>query len=442
VSVFNSSGTLLGTASASTYQGTATVSLTGLVAGQTYYLLAAGATTDVFGMGAYKLTAQFGGFTPPPPPAPDRFEVNDTVATATRFGTVSSLSQAGLTLHTSTDVDYFTFTAATKGTFTVSITPSQGGGNLSLAVLNAQQTALASGQSSTGGVTLSLSMATGQQYYLKVSSPTGSLFTYGLSMAKAGAGGGGGGGKHLVWPGVGFLDAQPEGDVFYQNATDDPDYSAPVPHGPVSSPAPPQTSDPALATLVKVSAQPPAATPAFRDGAESLRTLAELLLALGRPASGVLSAATVVPAAFAAGPNQDSSSVVASRLPPPPLPGGSSGSAALAGDQEADALLEGRPAPEADLPVTPFARSAGAEVGLRLLPPAGDPCLADGAWRADPPGPSAPAPGMAAEDSAPASDAVLAAALVVVGGGYTAARRPGRRHLLPARRESPSGSGR
>ena len=62
------------------YGGVATVQLNGLVAGQTYYLRAAGATTDAFGMGAYRLTAQFGGFTPPgigpdgfispPPPMP------------------------------------------------------------------------------------------------------------------------------------------------------------------------------------------------------------------------------------------------------------------------------------------------------------------------------------------------------------------------------------
>jgi hypothetical protein len=60
ISVFSAAGTLLGTTSATTYQGTASVKLTGLVAGQTYYLQAAGATADVFGMGAYKLWAQFG----------------------------------------------------------------------------------------------------------------------------------------------------------------------------------------------------------------------------------------------------------------------------------------------------------------------------------------------------------------------------------------------
>ena len=64
-------------------------------------------TTDVFGLGAYRLTAQLGGFTAPPPPtvSPDRFETNDTVATATKLGKVTSVSQTGLTLHKAADVD-------------------------------------------------------------------------------------------------------------------------------------------------------------------------------------------------------------------------------------------------------------------------------------------------------------------------------------------------
>src|SRR5262249_58964090 len=78
VAVYNSSGTWLATASATTYGGVATVSLTGLVAGQTYYVMAAGATTDVFGMGAYTLTAQFGGFSPPTI-NPDSCEPNNTL---------------------------------------------------------------------------------------------------------------------------------------------------------------------------------------------------------------------------------------------------------------------------------------------------------------------------------------------------------------------------
>src|SRR5262245_15777407 len=103
VAVYDSSGTQLATASGATYGDVATVSLTGLVAGQIYYVRASGATTDPFGMGAYRLNVRFGGFNPPPPPpapAADRFETNNTAATATKFGKVSSIGETGLTLHT------------------------------------------------------------------------------------------------------------------------------------------------------------------------------------------------------------------------------------------------------------------------------------------------------------------------------------------------------
>jgi hypothetical protein len=308
VSVYNAAGTLVGTASATTYGGVATLSLTGLTPGQTYYLVADGATGDVFGMGAYKLSAQFGLGTPPPPPpslpsltinnvsategasgtksfiftvtlsaassstvtvpyatadgtatagsdyqatsgtlsfapgetqktiavtvygdttvepdetfavnlgtptnavlgtsqgvgtilnddtappvgvSPDRYESNDTLATATNFGKTSSVSQTGLTLHTASDVDYYTFTPSKNGTYTVSVTPTQGSGTLGLTVLDAQRNVVASGQSSTGGVTLTASLTSGKAYYVQVWSPSGSLMTYTLTIAKSGGG--------------------------------------------------------------------------------------------------------------------------------------------------------------------------------------------------------------------------------------------------------------
>src|SRR5262249_167811 len=162
-------------------------------------------------------TAQFGGFTAPPPPtiSPDKFEANNTSATATNFGTVSSVSQTGLTLDTASDVDYYTFVAGNKGTFTVSITPTHASGTLTPAVLNAQQTVLASSQSQTGAVTLSLSSASGQQYYIKVYSPSASLLTYSMGVAKSG--GNTGAGKHLVVAGVANPDNPVTGDVFYRN---------------------------------------------------------------------------------------------------------------------------------------------------------------------------------------------------------------------------------
>src|SRR5207244_45041 len=62
VSVYDAGGNLVTTADAgSAYGSVATVRLIGVAAGQTYTLVADGGTSDVFGMGAYALAAQFGG---------------------------------------------------------------------------------------------------------------------------------------------------------------------------------------------------------------------------------------------------------------------------------------------------------------------------------------------------------------------------------------------
>src|SRR5262249_19388651 len=227
ISVYDANLNLLGTYAATGFGTTATVALSGLAAGQTYYLVADGATSDVFGMGSYKLTAQFGVGTPLPSIsiantslaegntgaqtatftvslsaassntvtlqyatadgtatagsdysatsgtltfAPgetqktiavlvngdtvqeadetffvnlsnptnaivgtgqgtgtiqnddlgaDPLEVNDTAATATKYGSTDSVNQTGLTLNTAVDQDYFRFTPARKGTFKV-----------------------------------------------------------------------------------------------------------------------------------------------------------------------------------------------------------------------------------------------------------------------------------------------------------------------------------
>src|SRR5262249_55414439 len=126
-------------------------------------------------------------------------------------------------------------TAGAKGTYTISITPTQGSGTLALTVLDASQTVLASGQSATGSDNLSVTLVSGQQVYVKVNSPTGSLFTYNLSIGISGGGGGGrggGGGKHLT------LQGAQKGDPFYQNAADDPDgaHSGPASPGFVAIP--------------------------------------------------------------------------------------------------------------------------------------------------------------------------------------------------------------
>lgn len=200
VAVYDAAFNLVGTADAGTaYGSVATLNLAGLTPGQTYYVMADGATSDVFGMGAFQLDVQFGGVTQPPPPPPpsitaDRYEVNDSPATATNFGKASNIGQTGLTLHTATDVDYYTFSPTKSATYTLSIAPTQGNGTLDLTVLNAQQSMIASGQSSTGGVSVTANLTAGQSYFVKVSSSSGSLFVYNLSVAKSTGKPSGGGG--------------------------------------------------------------------------------------------------------------------------------------------------------------------------------------------------------------------------------------------------------
>ena len=72
----------------------------------------------------------------------------------------------------------------------MTITPSQAGGTLNLAVLNSSQSVMGSGQSQTGAVTVTLNLAAGKTYYVKSTSATGNLFTYSLTVVKNGTGGG------------------------------------------------------------------------------------------------------------------------------------------------------------------------------------------------------------------------------------------------------------
>jgi hypothetical protein len=310
VLVYDTAGNLRGAASAD-YGKEATLNLTGLNAGETYYLVADGATADVFGMGAYQLSAQFGGVVPQPSQptlsinsvaqaegdsgttafnytvtlsapststvtvqyatadgtatagndytassgtlsfapgetqktitiavqgdtvveadetfsvrlsaptnatlgtsegqgtiqnddtqpdviGPDRFEINDTVMTATNFGTTNGLSESNLTLHTTTDIDYYSFTPRRKGTFQVTVTVPQGSGTVNLMVLDAQQNVLGSSQSLFGSVSLTLNMTSGTPYYVKVNSATGDMLAYGLDVTKSGGSGKTGNGK-------------------------------------------------------------------------------------------------------------------------------------------------------------------------------------------------------------------------------------------------------
>jgi hypothetical protein len=186
LTVYDASGNVLGKATAASYGSKLTLNFSGLTAGQGYYIGVSPAPgAGYFGQGAYGLSAKFGGITAPSGLSTDRFDPNGTVATAASLGNLRSTTQAGLTLDSPTNLDYFTFTAATTGSYAITVTGTQSGGtggSLGLTILNGSQTVLASGSSTSGTKTLTVNLTSGARYFMEVNSPSGSLFNYSLSM--------------------------------------------------------------------------------------------------------------------------------------------------------------------------------------------------------------------------------------------------------------------
>lgn len=182
VTVFDDAGNVLGSAAdPSKWSVDATAQMSSLVPGRRYYAAVTGATSDVFGVGAYNLTVSMSGSpavvkptTPPPstaptapapsapntPPAtgpvyppsgpvypttvvvsPDRFELNNSSKTATRLGRLTQASYAGLTLPAA-DVDFFAFQAGVAGIYQVSASGAV------VQVLNARGKVVAQGNGS------------------------------------------------------------------------------------------------------------------------------------------------------------------------------------------------------------------------------------------------------------------------------------------------------
>ena len=98
----------------------------------------------------------------------DRFEPNDTFATATNFGTVSSRTENGLNIHLTLNDDYFRFVPSAGGQFTASISFSTAQGDLDMALYNSAQAQLTVSEGSVDFETISYPLVAGQTYYLKV----------------------------------------------------------------------------------------------------------------------------------------------------------------------------------------------------------------------------------------------------------------------------------
>jgi hypothetical protein len=139
VTIDDPSGKVLAQASnPSAWSDSVTAVAQGLQEGQRYWIQVSGATADVFGVGAYAMTvtlmqgaAHVGSpASPTTPPAsllglpgsvipPDRFEPNNTPATAAWLGRISQDTVHNLNLASGSEIDYFRFQAASGGVYQV-----------------------------------------------------------------------------------------------------------------------------------------------------------------------------------------------------------------------------------------------------------------------------------------------------------------------------------
>ncbi len=186
-----------------------TASLGSIVPGRRYYAAVTGAANDVFAVGAYNLTVTMSQAprpvpppvvvptpppvvippTPPPnvviPPsgpiypttatiAPDRFELNNSIGSATRIGRIAQASFPGLTLPAG-DVDFFSFQVGAQGVVQVSAAGA------TIQVLNNRGRVVAQGTDSVG-----VSAARNAALVVRLQAVgTSSVADYTLSIAQA-----------------------------------------------------------------------------------------------------------------------------------------------------------------------------------------------------------------------------------------------------------------
>ncbi len=97
----------------------------------------------------------------------DRFEQNDSLATATNLGS-DDQTQSELTIEVANDDDYYQFTAAANGMLDVDIEFIHNDGNLDLEVLDIDGNLLASSESQTNNEALTVRAFSGQSYFVRV----------------------------------------------------------------------------------------------------------------------------------------------------------------------------------------------------------------------------------------------------------------------------------
>jgi len=144
-----------------------TVTRTGVAAGQVYHV-------RVYG---------FSGMTNPdydmtvdgPDIPADRFEPNNSLATATDFETLGHATENFLSIHQSGNADYYRFVAGSSGTLNVNLSFTHALGDVDVQLLDSTGSNLAISDSTTDAETISFGVTGGQAYYLYVYGYNGAI---------------------------------------------------------------------------------------------------------------------------------------------------------------------------------------------------------------------------------------------------------------------------
>ncbi len=110
----------------------------------------------------------------------DRFESNNSFATATSLGVVTSRTEVGLSIHTTTDRDFYRFDAASNGVFSVDSLFNHSFGNLSMFAYSSNQSLVASSTSADDDEHIEWNAVGGQSYFVEVRGASGAINGYSL----------------------------------------------------------------------------------------------------------------------------------------------------------------------------------------------------------------------------------------------------------------------
>lgn len=188
VRVYDAGGKLLAQAgNASAWGVNASATVASVTPGQRFQIVVSGATGDVFDAGSYQFTASLPGSSPQSPPSsppatppgsppvptpnppspgvipPDRFEPNNTPASAAWLGRLTQVTVTGLTLTSGADVDVFRFVNRASGSYQVTAAGTF------VQVLNARGRFVAAG---LGQARIPAARA-GTMFYVRIRPPSG-----------------------------------------------------------------------------------------------------------------------------------------------------------------------------------------------------------------------------------------------------------------------------